>query len=234
VRAQNGNVQEGKMSGDYVAHAISKRGEVFLLRRASDGALELRVNGIFVMDTVHTSTERLLATTTLDTRALTSDANVLIGGLGLGFTLREVLSDRRVATVHVAEIEPAVVEWHRQGLIPDTVDAFRDSRVHISVADVRNVLAGLPGSSLDVILLDIDNGPGFLVYDTNVAVYRRDFLALCREKVSPHGIVAIWSADASPALAAAMRQVFAHAEVVPIPVILGNTETTYTLFIARR
>lgn len=220
-----------------VARAQSERGELFLFRRG-DGALELRVNGVFVMDTAHTTTERLLAAETLNSRLARAvpaeGARVLIGGLGLGFTLQEVLANHRVTRAHVVEIEPAVVAWHREGLIPDSVAAFRDERVEVSVGDVADVLAGLPASSLDVILLDVDNGPDFLVYERNAAVYQRDFLAVCDEKLSPDGIAGIWSADASPQLASAMRAVFPLFEEVAVPVVLGNRNTTYHLFIAQR
>ena len=107
-----------------VARAESGRGEVVLRRRAEDGALELRVNGVFVMDDRETSTERLLARTTVE--ALTSSPGdteswrVVVGGLGLGYTLAELLTDARVASVLVAEIEPHLVGWHRDGLVPSS------------------------------------------------------------------------------------------------------------------
>lgn len=235
------------MTGDHVAHAVSERGEVFLIRRESDGALELRVNGVFVMDTVHTSTERLLATRTLDSLhaavgtapsapapSAPAPVRVLIGGLGLGFTLREILADLRVTRVRVAEIEPAIVEWSRRGLVPDTAAAVEDDRVEIVVADVADTVAEQAPSSLEAILLDVDNGPGFLVYDANAAVYRNDFLSLCRRALSPYGVTAVWSANPSPDLDAAMREVFAVVEELTIPVTLGGHPTTYHLYVGRR
>lgn len=221
----------------HVVRACSERGEVVLLRRTGDGALELRVNGVFAMDTAHTSTERLLATTTLDgpfRDAIPESARVLIGGLGLGFTLQEVLSDSRVAEAHVVEIEPAVVEWNRRGLIPDTAAALRDERVRISTGDIADVLTDAPPESVDVLLLDVDNGPGYLVHEENAPVYRRDFLATCAEKLSDRGLVAVWSADEAPELAAAMREVFGDCQETAIPVVLGSTHTTYHLFLAQR
>ena len=216
-----------------LAEASSPRGEVVLLRREDDGALELRVNGVFVMDTANTGTERLLASATLDA-VLADDAaaRVVIGGLGLGFTLREVVADRRVASVHVVEIEPAVVEWHRAGMIAETAEAFADTRVGVSVGDIQDVLAAHPSGHADVLLLDVDNGPGFLVYDSNAAVYRSGFLALCKEKIARGGCLAIWSASGSPELVAALREVFGNCREVPVPVMLGDRPTTYHLFLA--
>ncbi|MEU6267232.1 spermidine synthase [Saccharopolyspora shandongensis] len=215
---------------EQVARNDSERGELVLLRR--EGVLELRVNGVFVMDTLHTETERLLAGATL--RAAARTDRVLVGGLGLGFTLREVLADPRVREAHVVEIEPDLIDWHRRGLVPETADAIRDDRVVFRVGDVAEVLDAQPPGSFDVLLLDVDNGPDFLVYDGNSALYRADFLFRCREKLTPAGIVAIWSADASPDLSAAMREVFGNCEEIPIPVTLGQQETTYHLFLGRR
>ncbi|MBA3309756.1 MAG: hypothetical protein H0U28_06805 [Nocardioidaceae bacterium] len=250
------------MTSDYVANAVSERGEVVLLRRRSDGSLELRVNGVFVMDTVETSAERLLARTTLDAltgcrpepdtsgsklrpttgqrrprvasfREARPGLRVLIGGLGLGFTLAEVLHDDRVADVLVAELEPALVEWHRRGLVPDTADVLLDPRVRIEVGDVTDVVSAQPPGSLDVILLDVDNGPGALVYDANAAVYRTAFLTKCRQATRPGGLTAIWSADTSTPLREAFSQVFGRCRELTVPVRLGTRETTYRVFVGR-
>ncbi|WP_246195508.1 hypothetical protein [Halopolyspora algeriensis] len=223
-----------------MARAATERGETVLIRRGDDGALELRVNGVFVMDTVHTATERLLATTTLEAyyasagvRAATAPIRVLIGGLGLGFTLQEVLADRRVSRVRVAEIESAIVDWHRRGLIPDTV-AIEDERVELVTGEITELIADQAPSSVEAILLDVDNGPGYLVYTANAAVYSSDFLAVCHETLSPYGVTAIWSADPAPELEAAMRDVFEAVEELTIPVMLGRHSTTYHLYVGRR
>lgn len=209
--------------------AESERGEVVLFRRERDGALELRVNGVFVMDTVHTDTERLLATATL---AETGGGRVLIGGLGLGFTLAEALADSRVTAVHVVELEPAVVEWNREGLVPATDSALHDPRVRVVVGDLVDVLGEV--EKVDVILLDVDNGPGYLVHDRNASVYRDGFLGACREQLTPGGHLAVWSASAAPELAAALRRVFGEHREIALPVVLDTTETTFHLYLARR
>ncbi|MER7081350.1 spermidine synthase [Saccharopolyspora kobensis] len=216
---------------ELVARGESERGELALLRR--DDVLELRVNGVFVMDTAHTATERELATATL--RAVgAARLRVLIGGLGLGFTLREVLADPRVEEAHVVEIEPDLLTWHRDGLVPHTVAAVRDERVRWHLGDVAEVLAAQPPDHFDVVLLDVDNGPDFLVYDANSAIYRGEFLARSAEKLTSGGTLAIWSADTSPALRAALHEVFGNCEELAIPVRLGRHETTYHLFLAVR
>ncbi|WP_433869401.1 spermidine synthase [Saccharopolyspora sp. CA-218241] len=222
------------MSG-HLACARSERGDVALLRRAGDGALELRVNGVFVMDTAHTGTERLLATAALDV-ALPgrTGGRVLVGGLGLGFTLLEVLADPRVGSAHVVELEGALVDWHRRGLVPGTAEALDDERVRTSVGDVAEVLAAEPEGELDVLLLDVDNGPGHLVHDRNAALYRAEFLELCAARLAPGGTAAIWSAAEAPDLAEALAAAFGDCALTSVPVVLGRTETSYHLYTARR
>lgn len=223
-----------------VAGTSSERGDVVLLRRDRDGALELRVNGVFVMDTAETATERLLARTALDAAETVARGQpgqglrVVIGGLGLGFTLDEVLRDPAVSDVLVVEIEAALVEWHGAGLLPQTSRTLGDPRVRIQVGDVVEAVgAALPGS-VDVVLLDIDNGPGYLVYDANADVYRPPFLQACSRATRPGGVTAVWSSDAAPDLSAAMTDVFGAVEEVALPVRLGARETTYHLFVGRR
>ena len=223
---------------DVVARAESERGEVVLRRRVDDGALELRVNGVFVMDDRETSTERQLARTTVEALAASSGGaagqwRVVVGGLGLGYTLAEVLAEPRVASVLVAEIEPDLVDWHRDGLVPGSplVGASGD-RVELVVGDVRDVVAGLPPGSVDLILLDVDNGPDFLVYDANAGVYESPFLPACRDALAAGGLVAVWSADSSPALTAALEAVFGSTQELALPVTLQTRHTTYHLFLA--
>lgn len=219
-----------------VARASTPRGEIVLSRRG-DTTLELRVNGVFVMDTAETSSERLLARAALESWAGTSPGSslsVLMGGLGLGYTLREVLADGRLGRVVVAEIEADLVDWHRRGIVPPgQLPPFEDARVEVVVADVREVVAAQPAASLDVVLLDVDNGPGFLVYDDNAAIYREEFLAACAATLRPGGVVAIWSAERSQALTEAMERVHVTVEQWPIPVILGTRATSYHLFVGR-
>jgi spermidine synthase len=209
-----------------LARAVSERGEL-LLRRREDGALELRVNGVFVMDDVETSSEALLASVALDAvlRPAEAQVRVLVGGLGLGYTVRALLAEPRVGSVLVAEIEPAVVEWMRDGLVPSVLG---DARVRVEVGDVRDVVLAQPAGSLDAVLLDVDNGPDFLVYNENSAIYEPGFLVECRQRLASGGVLTVWSSSASAALETAMREVFGGCEVRPVPVDLqGRAETYY-------
>lgn len=201
------------------------------LRHRADGHLELRANGIFVMDTRETSTEKALATRALGLHP--EPKRVLIGGLGLGFTLEAVLADARVEEVTVVEIEPSLVEWMRTGRIPHGPGLLADERVGIEVADVAVVLRESPGEAYDVVLLDVDNGPGYLVHDANGALYEAPALADARRATAPGGTVVVWSAAEAPALQEVMAQVFDDAEALSYPVDLQGHSETYWLYVGR-
>ncbi|TCO48277.1 spermine/spermidine synthase [Kribbella antiqua] len=206
-----------------VARAVGERGELVLRRREDDGALELRVNGVFVMDDRETSSEELLASAALE--SVRRPDRVLVGGLGLGYTVRALLDDSRVGQVVVAEIEPELVSWMRTGLVPSVLDS---PRVSVVVGDVQAVVAAEPDVSLDAVLLDVDNGPDFLVYNENSAIYTSSFLEVCSSKLRPGGVLTVWSSSSSAALEAAVLGVFGACQVKPVPVDLqGRAETYY-------
>lgn len=217
-----------------IARAETERGEVLLReRRTPEGpaVLELRVNGVFVMDSAETTSERALARAALE--LVPDPRNVLIGGLGLGYTAREVLADPRVVRLDVAEIEEAVIGWTREGLVPGSGFAA-DRRVSLVHGDVAQVVAETRGPTYDLVLLDIDNGPRHLVHDDNAAVYRPPFLAEVGTRLLPDGVLAVWSADEAPELGRALGQVFADTEVRPVPVRLQERDTSYWLYTGRR
>jgi len=217
-----------------VARAESERGELVLRERREEHGpvvLELRANGVFVMDTQETSTEEALATACL---ALVEEpAHVLVGGLGLGFTAHRVLADHRVERCVVVEIEQALVDWMRDGTVPHGPSVLADERLHVVVADVAVALAEARPASYDLVLLDVDNGPGYLVHDANAGLYEQPFLTRVRALLRPGGAVAIWSAAEEPALEESMRAVFGAAEAHPLAVALQGREEHYWLYVAR-
>jgi len=216
-----------------VARAESERGELVLRQRTEpDGSttLELRANGVFVMDTRETSSERALAREALATHE--APGGVLVGGLGLGFTLAEVLADPRVRRVVVAEIEPALVGWLRDGTVPHGPALLADPRVEVRVADVADVIGEAEGV-FDLVLLDVDNGPGYLVHDANSALYGRTLLGTTRRAMRPDGLCVIWSAAHDQALHDAMAEVFGDAEATAYDVDLQGRAEQYWLHLAR-
>jgi spermidine synthase len=215
-----------------IARAESPRGEVVLRERRDENTptiLELRVNGVFVMDTLETSTERALATAALS--LVEQPRRVLVGGLGLGFTMHEVLADSRVERCTVVEIEQAVVDWMRDGTVVHGPRLLADDRVEVVVADVAVALAEA-GEAYDLVLLDVDNGPGYLVHDANEALYREPFLESARRATA--GVLAVWSAAEAPQLAAAMQAVFGNVTATAYDVRLGDRDEQYWLYSSRQ
>ena len=209
---------------------IARDGEL-VLRRREDGALELRANGVFVMDTVEVSTERELATRALALHD--SPTRVLVGGLGLGFTLASVLADPRVAQATVVELEPALVEWLRNGLVPHGPLLLADPRTSVVVGDVAVALREARPASYDLVLLDVDNGPGYLVHDANAGLYEAPSLQDAGRAVVSGGMVVVWSAAEAPALEEAMRTVYGAVEPLPYDVDLQGRAEAYWLYASR-
>jgi spermidine synthase len=217
-----------------IARAESERGELVLRERrnqAAAAALELRVNGIFVMDTLETSTERALASAAL--AVVENPRSVIVGGLGLGFTMHEVLADSRVEKCAVVELEQSLVDWMRDGTIPHGPSLLADERVAVVVADIAVAVAEARPASYDLILLDVDNGPGYLVHEANATLYTASFLADARAALRAGGALVVWSADAAPELEAALREVFGEVEAAPHEVLLQDREERYWLYVAR-
>jgi spermidine synthase len=220
---------------DEVARSQSERGELVLRRRRSqDGptVLELRANGMFVMDTAEHASERALAEAAL--AVVDPPRRVLVGGLGLGYTLDRVLGDRRVEQCDVVEIEPALVEWMRDGTIPHGRRLLADDRARVIVADVATAIAEAGPSSYDVVLLDVDNGPGQLVHEGNSALYEMPFLGLVRDCLTPGGALVVWSAHPAPDLAATLGGVFAEVTEQAVAVLLQDRDEEYWLYSAHR
>ena len=217
-----------------IARAESERGEIVLRRRSSDAAadvLELRVNGVFVMDTLETTSEIELAAQALD--LVDDPREVLIGGLGLGFTLQRVLADARVQRAVVVEIEEPLIQWMREGTVPHGPALLADTRATVVNADIAMAIAEAR-STYDLVLLDVDNGPGYLVHQANEAVYEETFVRRCRDVLGPGGVLVVWSASAAPELLATMRAVFGAAEEQVHDVLLQDRPEKYYLYLARR
>jgi spermidine synthase len=219
-----------------LARATSERGEIVLRERHDDEdagtpVIELRVNGVYVMDSMETSTEEALALTAL---AHVDDPKaVVVAGLGLGYTAHAVLTDPRVERLAVVEIEEALVEWLRDGTVPHGPAFLADERVKVVTADIRQAVAEAR-QKYDLVLLDVDNGPRHLVHEMNAAVYEVTFLRSVRSLLRPRGAVAVWSSTEAPELYDAMATVFGEVKPVPLGVELQGRMEEYWLYLAHR
>jgi spermidine synthase len=194
-----------------------------VLRRAG-GDFEIISNGVFLMDTRAGGSERVLVRAALD-RVPRRPARLLIGGLGVGFSLAEALRSPAV-TVTVVELEPAVIGWHATHLRQCTGGALDDPRVTVACADLRDWLHATT-ESYDAICLDIDNGPDWTVTERNAWLYRAGGLDLLARRLTPGGTLAVWSAGASAAFEDRLRARFTGVEIRRFAVPRGEPDVVY-------
>ncbi len=202
---------------ELVDRELTPLGELVLQRyRSADGdeGYQISLGGSFLMASHGSSAERAMAA--LARERLAGDRRgleVLVGGLGAGHTLRAALDQPGVARVTVAEIGAAVVAWNRRWFAAANGRALDDGRVSIQIADVADLISAA-SSAYDMILLDVDNGPGWLAAPGNARLYAREGLAACRGALAPDGVLAVWSPGLNPALHDGLAAVLDGVEAV--------------------
>lgn len=216
------------MTGDHdvLDRATSPRGEL-VLRRSGD-AFEVISNGVFLMDTRDGQSERALVREAVARHPAAH--RLLVGGLGVGFSLLEAVDVPTLTRIDVVELEPVVVGWHETHLQAITGAALADPRVEVAVDDVRHHLEAGTGG-YDVICLDVDNGPDWTVTESNTSLYGTEGLATCVRALAPDGVLAVWSASRSPAYERLLDEQVGGFETVELPVPRGQPDVVY---LARR
>lgn len=185
--------------------ATAPDGTVLTLYR-HDGAYFIRVDGLELMSTRRHHSEDRLAELVCEPLRGTAGARVLIGGLGLGFTLRAALRTLGDdATVVVAELLESVIRWNQNAAYALAAPELGDPRVTVLHDDVANVLAAEQGA-FDGIMLDVDNGADALTSVHNAGLYRDPGIRTAVAALRPGGHLAYWSANADPAFADALRR----------------------------
>ena len=166
--------------------------DLTLVRR--DGEFVILADGKPLMSSRMHGSEEALAMFGCRQVRTRAQAHVLVGGLGMGFTLRATLDQLQPdAVVVVADLLPEVVEWNRGPLGPLAGRPLTDRRVRVEVADVAQVLRSSPGR-FDAVLLDVDNGPVALTASNNAGLYDNQGLAAARAALTEGGVLAVWSA----------------------------------------
>lgn len=203
-------------------------GEVVLRRRAEH--FEIIANGTFLMDTSDGRSERLLVDAAMD--ALTEEARagaaVLIGGLGVGFSLAHAAADPHWGRIAVVEREEAIIHWHRRGpLAALSGAALADPRTVILHTDLLEYLRTSP-DTYDALCLDIDNGPDWTVTEDNESLYAAEGLAACAARLNPGGVLAVWSARPSADFESSLRNAgFSGVRTEEIPVARGVPDVVH-------
>jgi spermidine synthase len=178
-------------------------GELRLLRRG--GEFSIRLDRYELMNSRLAGSEEALATVACERIRARQRPRILIGGLGMGFTLRAALAalgpDARIV---VAELVPAVLGWARGPMAEIFGQSLTDPRVDIRVADVGRLIRPGP-PAYDAILLDVDNGPAGLTREANDALYDPAGLSRARAALRPGGILGVWSSAADVNFARRLR-----------------------------
>ena len=205
--------------------------DMALTRR--DNEYVILANGKSLMSSRMHGSEEALATLTCR-RARTLDQPwVLVGGLGMGFTLRATLDLLPPdATVVVAELVPAVVEWNRGPLGPLAGHPLKDTRVRVDVGDVAAILRS-SRSRFDAVLLDVDNGPRAFTAGHNAGLYDDRGIAAVRKALRPEGTLAVWSAWDDRHFEQRLDYAGFAVEVEHVRGRLAKGGPHHTLFIAR-
>ena len=204
-----------------------------LTLHAHDGHFSIRLNGQELMHSAAGLSETQLGQLAVERLKAHAPARVLIGGLGLGFTLHAVLE--RVGakvSVEVFELMPEVVEWNRKWL--EKLNGWRlsDRRVTMTVADVARRLRAAPAGAFDVIILDVDNGPIAMVKKENAGLYSAGGIDAVKRALKPGGRAAIWSARADPRFERQLTAAGFRVSVVPARLHAGARRSTYVLYLA--
>jgi spermidine synthase len=231
-----------------IAHAPTSMGELVLRRRTlpQTGDLiihEVKLGEEFLMSSLFTAAEIALARLGLEmTRG--EGLEVVVGGLGLGYTAHAALEDVRVSTLLVVDALQPVIDWHRAGLVPLGTELTADSRCRLIHEDFFALAAepergfdpDQPGRRFDAVLLDVDHTPDHLLHARHGGFYTEAGLRVFARNLKPGGVFALWSNELpEPGFLARMRAVFTdvRAEIIRFPNPLQAREASNSVYLGR-
>ena len=218
----------------HLATANAPQGDTLrLLRRGDEFSIRLQ-GGNELMSSRLGGSEEALATFALDRLAGRPSLRVLIGGLGMGFTLRAAQSITQPdATFVVSEIVPDLIEWATQHMADVFQDCLADPRVEIRLGDVSDVIRNAT-QTFDAILLDVDNGPDGITRDGNGALYSTAGLQSARRALTTGGVLAVWSATQDQSFTKRLSQCGFEVSVHKVRATRNKRGNRHTIWIAER
>jgi spermidine synthase len=237
----------GTMSAlfEELAWSETAMGELTLRRRREPSldvdVYEVKLGDEALMSSLFTAAEIELARLGL-AGADGSDLEVVVGGLGLGYTARTALEDARVDSLVVVEALAEVIDWHERRLLPDTEGLTLDPRTRLVhgdffalAADDAGLDPAAPGRRFDAVLLDVDHSPRHVLDPSHAGFYTADGLRSLARHLRPEGVFALWSDDPpDDDFLAALHEVFttARAHVVTFPNFYTGDESANTVYVA--
>ena len=209
---------------------IPDGGELRLMQRGAE--LSIMSGSIELMNSRLSGSEKALASLACARVGERPNAKMLVGGLGMGFTLRAALAELGPdAKVTVAELVPAVVTWARGPMAELFEGCLDDPRVQVREGDVAQVIREAR-AVFDAILLDVDNGPGGLNRDTNDQLYSAAGLSAARRALRPGGVLAVWSAGRDAGFTRRLHSVGYAAEEVEVRATGGKRGARHVIWVA--
>ena len=209
--------------------------ELRLFRRELKGADEysIMLGRIELMNSRLSGSEEALATLACG-RLAVKNPRILIGGYGMGFTLRAALSVLPPqAHVEVVELIPAIVKWAREPMAALSQDCLDDGRVAITVGDVCDVIIKAD-REYDAILLDVDNGPDGLTHEANDRLYSMAGLAAAKKALRSNGILAVWSSEGDTRFTARLKKSGFAVNVNVVPARSNGKGARHTIWLATK
>jgi len=231
-----------------LAHAETPMGDLVLRRRVEPtlgvDVYEVRLGEEYLMTSLFTASEEALARLALGLLDDTGGGalDVVVGGLGLGWTARTVLADPRVTSLVVVDALVEVIRWHHEGLVPRSAELVDDPRCRLVEGDFFAMAAGdgfdpeQPGRVVDAVLVDIDHAPDHTLHSTHGAFYTADGLRAMTRFLRPGGVFGLWSDDPpADAFLAVLRAVLddVRGEVVDFPNPLTGGRSACSVYLGR-
>lgn len=233
------------MSIQELGYEKTPLGDLTLRRRAdprlnNQDVYEVKLGDEYLMSSLFTESERQLAA--LGLAGVEGDLDVVVGGLGLGYTASEALKNKMVSRLLVIDLFQAVIDWHRAGLVPNGKMLTGDPRCELRQGDFFELArtafdVNAPGRQFDAVLLDIDHSPEHLLDPNNSSLYTAEGLQSIRGQLKDGGSFALWSNDpASESFADHLAGIFgsAAAHNVEFPNPYTGSTSVNSVYVAHR
>lgn len=218
-----------------IEEVFTENGELQLWKcgRKDTPAYEIIINGVFIMASYNSDSSKRLITSALKRMDEGTPLSVLIGGLGMGFTLREACRHERIRHIDVVEMEPVIVRWNETHFDTFKGACRQGERVRLRIGDFyRFAMAG--EHAYDLVSIDIDNGPMLLVNEGNERVYTPAFLKVIRGVLKPGGVCVIWSCGRDRVLEESLQAVFGAAEIEEVTERFKGRDVAYYLYFGKK
>ncbi|MBN2515728.1 MAG: hypothetical protein JXC33_06805 [Deltaproteobacteria bacterium] len=204
-----------------VSRVTTPQGELQLQKwmaadREDPSIYEIIFNGVFLMASYNELSARAAAALAIEPLIKERDnIRILIGGLGIGYTLRAAIDFNNVSAVDVVEINEYIIHWAKSFFTELNGNALSDSRVHLLHMDVKDHIM-TTNTTYDAIILDVDNGPTMLALEDNQGLYEKQFLIRIKGILTEQGILTVWAEKECRLFHTRLEEIFGFAEVISV------------------